>query len=104
MIRPDGNGRTRSPVLCHQWCSSLPHKQTKQARDNRECVKNENQVGWDHVSGLGHRWVVDEQSLRLVGVLWVGADGGGGENVDLSSLFPIFLFFIFYFFSVSSNK
>jgi hypothetical protein len=45
------------------------------------------------VSGLGHRWVASEHSLCLVGVLWVGADGGGGENVDLSSLFHIFIYF-----------
>jgi hypothetical protein len=45
------------------------------------------------VSELGHRRVFGEQSLRLADVLWVGANGGGGENVDLSSLFYFLLFF-----------
>jgi hypothetical protein len=41
--------------------------------------------------------VAGEQSLRLAGVLWVGADGGGGKNVDLSSLSPFFFYFFFFF-------
>lgn len=45
------------------------------------------------MSGLGHRWVAGKQSLCLAGVLWVGADGGGGEDRDLS-----FFFFFFFFF------